>query len=99
MKFAMPLDLCKIEFHDRVFQKVDYDAEEKKAKEAAKKESKAKFPKKTKTYLAPEICKKHTCTEFDPAKMDRVELAFRKFDLNQDGYLSREEFDQMMKNV
>jgi len=31
--------------------------------------------------------------------MDRVELAFRKFDLNQDGYLSREEFDQMMKNV
>lgn len=27
------------------------------------------------------------------AKMDRVELAFRKFDLNKDGYLSREEFD------
>ena len=33
--------------------------------------------------------------QFDPAKMDRVELAFRKFDLNQDGYLSREEFDQV----
>jgi len=78
MKFSMPLDLCKIEFHDRVFQKVDYEAEEKKRKEEAKKEAKAKF---------------------DPTKMDRVELAFRKFDLNQDGYLSREEFDQMMKNV
>jgi Ca2+-binding EF-hand superfamily protein len=25
--------------------------------------------------------------------MDRVELAFRKFDLNKDGFLSREEFD------
>ena len=25
--------------------------------------------------------------------MDRVELAFRKFDLNQDGYLTRDEFD------
>ena len=33
--------------------------------------------------------------QFDPTKMDRVELAFRKFDLNQDGYLSREEFDQV----
>ena len=42
MKFAMPLDICKIEFHDRVFQKVDYEAEEKKRKEEAKKESKAK---------------------------------------------------------
>ena len=27
--------------------------------------------------------------------MDRVELAFRKFDLNHDGYLSRDEFDQV----
>ena len=27
------------------------------------------------------------------SKMDRVELAFRKFDLNKDGFLSREEFD------
>lgn len=80
MKFAMPLDLCKIEFHDRVFQKHDYDAEEKKAKQEAKDAAKSKV-------------------KFDPTKMDRVELAFRKFDLNQDGYLSREEFDQMMKNV
>merc|ERR1712029_597211 len=37
--------------------------------------------------------------KLDPSKMDRIELAFRKFDLNHDGYLSREEFDQMMKNV
>ena len=42
MKFAMPLDLCKIEFHDRVFQKVDYEAEEEKRKKEAKKESKVK---------------------------------------------------------
>ena len=27
--------------------------------------------------------------------MDRVELAFRKFDLNHDGFLSREEFDMV----
>ena len=53
MKFAMPLDLCKIEFHDRVFQKVDYDAEEKKAKEAAKKESKAKVKILFHFYLKP----------------------------------------------
>ena len=31
--------------------------------------------------------------QFDPSKMDRIELAFRKFDLNQDGFLSRDEFD------
>lgn len=37
--------------------------------------------------------------KLDPSKMDRIELAFRKFDINHDGYLSREEFDQMMKNV
>ena len=37
--------------------------------------------------------------QFDPTKMDRVELAFRKFDLNQDGYLSREEFDQVSFHV
>ena len=42
MKFAMPLDLCKIEFHDRVFQKHDYDAEEKKAKQEAKEAAKSK---------------------------------------------------------
>ena len=42
MKFCLPSDLCKIEFHDRVFQKVDYEAEEKKAKQEAKKESKVK---------------------------------------------------------
>lgn len=76
-KFALTTDLCKIEFQDRVFQKVDYDEERKKS-EAAKKDSKAKL---------------------DPSKMDRVELAFRKFDINRDGFLSREEFDQMMKNV
>ncbi len=29
----------------------------------------------------------------DPTRMDRVEMAFRKFDLNKDGFLSREEFD------
>lgn len=29
--------------------------------------------------------------------MDRVELAFRKFDINKDGYLSREEFDIVSK--
>ena len=27
--------------------------------------------------------------------MDRVELAFRKFDLNHDGFLSRDEFDMV----
>ena len=27
--------------------------------------------------------------------MDRIELAFRKFDLNHDGFLSRDEFDQV----
>ena len=42
MKFAMPLDLCKIEFHDRVFQKHDYDAEEKAAKKEAKEAAKSK---------------------------------------------------------
>jgi Ca2+-binding EF-hand superfamily protein len=33
--------------------------------------------------------------------MDRVELAFRKFDMNNDGYLSREEFDvvRIQKNL
>ena len=35
----------------------------------------------------------------DPSKMDKVELAFRKLDLNHDGYLSREEFDKMLKNA
>ena len=42
MKFAMPLDSCKIEFHDRVFQKHDYDAEEKAAKKEAKEAAKSK---------------------------------------------------------
>jgi len=37
MKFAMPLDLCKIEFHDRVFQKVDYEQKKKKEKKRPKK--------------------------------------------------------------
>ena len=31
--------------------------------------------------------------QLDPTKMDRVELAFRKFDTNNDGYLTRDEFD------
>ena len=31
--------------------------------------------------------------------MDRVELAFRKFDLNHDGFLSREEFDMVSNRV
>ena len=34
--------------------------------------------------------------QLDPSKMDRVELAFRKFDTNNDGYLSRDEFDVVM---
>ncbi len=42
-RFAIPTELCKIEFQDRVFQKVDYGEEERKAKEEAKaKQSKAK---------------------------------------------------------
>jgi len=32
-------------------------------------------------------------------KLDKIELAFRKFDKNQDGFLSKEEFDVMMKDV
>jgi len=31
--------------------------------------------------------------------IDKVELTFKKFDTNKDGYLSREEFDNMMKDV
>ena len=31
--------------------------------------------------------------------MDRVELAFRKFDLNKDGFLSRDEFDLVSKKT
>jgi hypothetical protein len=41
MKFAMTTELCKIEFQDRVFHKVDWDEERKKT-EAARKDSKAK---------------------------------------------------------
>ena len=37
--------------------------------------------------------------QLDPSKMDRVELAFRKFDLNHDGFLSREEFDMVSNRV
>lgn len=33
------------------------------------------------------------CFQLDPSKMDRVELAFRKFDTNNDGFLTRDEFD------
>uniref|UniRef100_A0A0K2UMY9 EF-hand domain-containing protein n=2 Tax=Lepeophtheirus salmonis TaxID=72036 RepID=A0A0K2UMY9_LEPSM len=31
--------------------------------------------------------------------MDKVEYAFRKYDRNKDGFLCREEFDEMMKTV
>ena len=31
--------------------------------------------------------------------MDRIELAFRKFDLNHDGFLSRDEFDQVSLKI
>lgn len=31
--------------------------------------------------------------------VDKVELTFKKFDANKDGYLSREEFDIMMKDI
>jgi len=31
--------------------------------------------------------------------VDKIELTFKKFDTNKDGYLSREEFDIMMKDV
>ena len=31
-------------------------------------------------------------------KMDQVEMAFKKFDLDNDGFLSREEFDQVKTN-
>ena len=37
--------------------------------------------------------------QLDPSKMDRVELAFRKFDLNHDGFLSREEFDMVSSKI
>ena len=29
------------------------------------------------------------------SNMDQIEMAFRKFDVNRDGYLSREEFDEV----
>ena len=37
--------------------------------------------------------------QLDPSKMDRIELAFRKFDLNHDGFLSRDEFDQVSLKI
>jgi len=77
LKFATGTELCKIEFQDRVFSKVDF-GDHSDDKKGPKKDPKLKL---------------------DPSKMDRVELAFRKFDLNHDGFLSREEFDMMMKNV
>ena len=33
--------------------------------------------------------------QLDPSTMDRIELAFRRFDLNNDGFLSRDEFGQV----
>jgi len=77
LKFAVTTELLKVEFQDRVFQKVEVDKTEQSGSRA-KKDSKSKL---------------------DPSKMDRVELAFRKFDTNNDGYLSRDEFDVMMKNI
>jgi len=35
----------------------------------------------------------------EPANIDKVELAFRKFDLDKDGFLSWEEFSQFGKNM
>lgn len=75
LRFACTTELLKVEFQDRVFQKVQVD--DKKDDRGSKKDSK----------------------KLDPSKMDRVELAFRKFDTNNDGYLSRDEFDVMMKNI
>ena len=31
--------------------------------------------------------------------MDQVEQAFKKFDLDNDGFLSREEFDQVLSRI
>jgi len=76
LKFAVTTELLKVEFQDRVFQKVEVD---KSKEDRSKKDS--------------------TKQKLDPSKMDRVELAFRKFDTNNDGYLSRDEFDVMMKNI
>ena len=36
--------------------------------------------------------------QLDPSTMDRIELAFRRFDLNNDGFLSRDEFGQVNMN-
>ena len=36
--------------------------------------------------------------KLDPSTMDRIELAFRRFDLNNDGFLSQDEFRQVNMN-
>lgn len=51
MKFALGTELCKIEFQDRVFSKVDYGAEDEKKKNEGKKESKAKVHKYVNRFL------------------------------------------------
>jgi len=73
IKFALPTELCKVEFLDK------YRKEEKEAKSSVKKERKKPAPQ--------------------TSNMDQIEMAFRKFDVNRDGYLSREEFDELMSSV
>ena len=38
---------------------------------------------------------KKVLTEVKEEQMDKVEMAFRKFDLDEDGFLSWEEFQQV----
>lgn len=57
MKFALGTELCKIEFQDRVFSKVDYGAEDEKKKNEGKKESKAKVHKYVNSFLQGDVQK------------------------------------------
>ncbi|XP_040580016.1 calcineurin subunit B type 1 [Lepeophtheirus salmonis] len=49
--------------------------------------------------LRPKKDKKESKGSSSNEKMDKVEYAFRKYDRNKDGFLCREEFDEMMKTV